>query len=1337
MAIHPASPAYDSLTPAVVFFFKTSAARSASSRLDNQEQALRLTIIKKSFLAFAIVLMPMLALFAYGYMGLRNYLETNTLRDLSIISGTVETQVEQYVNLTLTQTRNFASDGLIKAGLEELAGGNTDAAAAVNAHLEKNKLPLNPYLIRIDLITPGGRVAASSAPGRRKADVAQEPFFLNALKGATITPEYSGENAPGVMTVTVPVTGMKGRKTIGYLSTALTLEELDHIINGEFSPEFSEKGWWGAMAPTLEIYLVNNDKKMLTRSRFVPDAILKQTVNTLPVRMCAVEGAELRAFYPDYRGVEVAGASECLKTLGWTLLVEQDKDMAFAFIGTLRKYALITAALVTALFSLIFTLFYRSIALRLTGLSAAAAGITTGDYTVKLPTGAQDEIGELANAFKTMAGGIRERAESLSLSEEKYRSLVTSIPDCVWTTDEDGNTVFISPNVEDIIGYTQTDFSEPGNKELWFSNVHADDIKTVADAFGRLFTIGEPFDVEYRYRHRDGRWLWLHDRALSTHIKDGKKLANGVFTDITAKKQAEADLRESEERLKQAQRIAKVGSWDWDIVKNRLVWSEEIYRIFGIAPNEFGATYDAFLNSVHPDDRPLVKAAVNNALHEHTVYSIDHRIVLPGRSGRVVHEEASVTYDQSDRPVRMCGTVQDITERVEAEEAVKSIARFPSENPNPVLRAANDGTMLYANTAFQRHFGEYIAGLGMMLPETWQLICKEVRKSGLARETEVAHKDAYFSFVFAPVAGADYVNIYGSNITVRKRAEFELKKLSMAMEQSVNIVFITDEKGIIEYVNPRFETVTGYSKTEAVGQTPRILSSGDVTDAQYEEMWKTILAGRTWRSVYRNRKKTGGYYWCNSVISPIINDAGETTHFLAVQEDVTEKMRSDERVKRLAEHDELTGLVNRARFMEIVSRWIEETKASGCATAALILLDLDYFKFMNETYGHGAADEHLRRLAGLYKGILERLHAEMPDKDGREPVLGRLGGDEMAVFLPWADETGAMSAAERLRTATESLRHSDVPVSLTVSAGVVIYPKHGTDLSSLFTGVDAARYRAKELGRNRCHLYRPEDRDLEEIHSRFSWKGRIESAIREDRFVPYYQPILDLRDDRIHHYESLARMLDESGALLLPGSFIDVAERFGLIRALDRVIIEKTMRKQAQTLKAGVDVSFSINLSGKDITDESLLAFLQTKLEETGASPMHIIFEITETAAISDIEGAKHFVAPLRSLGCRFALDDFGVGFTSFTYLRELQADYIKIDGSFIRNVDKSPKDRVFVKAISEMAAGLGIKTIAEFVERKEVAALLKAFGVDYAQGYLIGKPQPLLLPEHEKGGDK
>lgn len=339
--------------------------------------------------------------------------------------------------------------------------------------------------------------------------------------------------------------------------------------------------------------------------------------------------------------------------------------------------------------------------------------------------------------------------------------------------------------------------------------------------------------------------------------------------------------------------------------------------------------------------------------------------------------------------------------------------------------------------------------------------------------------------------------------------------------------------------------------------------------------------------------------------------------------------------------------------------------------------------------------------------------------------MGRLGGDEFAIFLPDRDEKEGMETAEEIRKRLEKSRFVEVPGHVTTSIGVAIYPRDGSTAKELITRADAAIYHAKELGHNRIHLYNTEDLVLEKIRSRMEWKGRIQMAIDEDRFVPWFQPVLVLKNNQIHHYEALARMRDINGEVILPWAFVDTAEMFGLITAIDRIIINKTLKTQSNLCKQGKVLSFSMNLSGKDLGDKEFLQFLKSAIIEKGADPTLLIFEITETAAIRDLDRAIKFIRELKAIGCSFALDDFGVGFTSFKYLREMEVDYIKIDGGFIRMLHETTNDHIFVKAIADVARGMGIKTIAEFVENGEIIKILKEYGVDYAQGCFIGKPSP------------
>ncbi|MEK7290143.1 MAG: bifunctional diguanylate cyclase/phosphodiesterase, partial [Planctomycetota bacterium] len=335
--------------------------------------------------------------------------------------------------------------------------------------------------------------------------------------------------------------------------------------------------------------------------------------------------------------------------------------------------------------------------------------------------------------------------------------------------------------------------------------------------------------------------------------------------------------------------------------------------------------------------------------------------------------------------------------------------------------------------------------------------------------------------------------------------------------------------------------------------------------------------------------------------------------------------------------------------------------------------------------------------------------------------------NEFAVFLPACNENDGMEVAEEIRKMLEKHRFVEISSHLTASIGMALFPKDGNTVKELVTKADASLSYAKELGGNRIHTYHGEDLVLEKIHTRMEWKGKIQDAIREERLEPWFQPILDLKDNQIHHFESLARMRGTNGEIIYPCSFIDTAEVFALITDIDRIIIKKVILNQLNLCKGGKSLVHSINLSILDLEDKKFLQFLRTEISSNSIDPKRLIFEITETAAVRNLDLAVNFIRELRAMGCSFSLDDFGAGFTSFRYLKEMEVDYIKIDGSLIRKLAENKHDRLFVKAIVDVAKGMGIKTVAEFVENKETVEIIREYGIDYAQGYYIGKPSPVV----------
>jgi len=435
--------------------------------------------------------------------------------------------------------------------------------------------------------------------------------------------------------------------------------------------------------------------------------------------------------------------------------------------------------------------------------------------------------------------------------------------------------------------------------------------------------------------------------------------------------------------------------------------------------------------------------------------------------------------------------------------------------------------------------------------------------------------------------------------------------------------------------------------------------------------------------------------------------------------DVTEQKHFEGELQHLADHDALTGLINRRRFEEDLARGVAYTVRYGGGMAALVL-DVDNFKYVNDTLGHKAGDELIQSVANLLR---ERLR--------ETDVLARLGGDEFALLLPQVDADGASNVADSILEAVRShiVIVGGQRVSMTVSIGVALLDESieaGESASKggqLMVDADLAMYEAKMGGRNCVSVFTAARARDARLRARYTWVDRIRDALEHDGFVLQAQPILDLATGEVSQHELLLRLRDDDGALIPPGAFLPSAERHDLVQAIDRWVVRAAIGLIAEHAQAGHALRLEVNLSGKSIGDRELTNLIERELARTQIDPTSLIFEVTETAAIANMDAARAFADTLTQLGCRFALDDFGTGFGSFYYLKHLPVAYLKIDGEFIEGLAASETDQLMVQAIVTIAQGLGKATIAEFVEDAETQRLLQEYGVDFAQGYHVGRP--------------
>jgi diguanylate cyclase (GGDEF)-like protein len=441
----------------------------------------------------------------------------------------------------------------------------------------------------------------------------------------------------------------------------------------------------------------------------------------------------------------------------------------------------------------------------------------------------------------------------------------------------------------------------------------------------------------------------------------------------------------------------------------------------------------------------------------------------------------------------------------------------------------------------------------------------------------------------------------------------------------------------------------------------------------------------------------------------VISDALNTT--------ISALKQRDEMLRKMAESDPLTGLVNRSYFARVLEEEIEYVTQNGIESA-VYFIDLDKFKQVNDMHGHAAGDRLLIRVAELLK-------SQVSEKD----VVSRLGGDEFTVLARGISREVALNLASSFNKVMSGSRVTEgehiFSVNCSIGIAMVSPGRHTPD--EILSHADTACFASKSQGRNCFHVYEDRDESKTEIAVDTGWFKRIQEAIREDQFVLVYQPIIDNIDSGKECYEVLLRMPGPNGELLLPSTFLPVAQRFGLMTDIDRWVIVHAMKALADSRVAGREMIFSINLSGQSLEDKSLPQLVKDQITLNRLPPGSVIFEITEQSALRHLENAKRLVQELQATGCRFALDDFGTGFSSFVYLKNLPVDFIKIDGSFVNSMAQNSIDETMVLSIIHIARSLGMKTIAEFVPDEKTIVMLKASGVDYVQGFYVGMPSERL----------
>jgi diguanylate cyclase (GGDEF)-like protein/PAS domain S-box-containing protein len=806
----------------------------------------------------------------------------------------------------------------------------------------------------------------------------------------------------------------------------------------------------------------------------------------------------------------------------------------------------------------------------------------------------------------------RRTEETLRRNEQLLRNVMETLPVGVWIADREGKIISGNEAGKRIwAGAKYVGIEQYGEYKGWWADTGkpiAPEEWAVARAVMKGETsLNEVVDIQCF----DGTRKTILNSAIPLRGSDGG--ITGAFIvnqDITEQRRAEAALRESEARLKEAQRIAHVGSWELDLVSDRLAWSDEICRIFEIDPQRFSPSYEAFLDAVHPDDRESVNRAYTESVKNRVPYDITHRLQMPDGRIKYVHERCVNYYSEQGAPLRSTGTVQDITGRKRGEEMVARLGRVLDSSSNEIyVFDAATLRFVQVNEGARRNLGYSMEQLAELTP-------------------------------------------------------FDIKP---------------------EYTRETFEAQLAplrYRETEVL-------------------TFETVL-----------RRKDGSRYPVE--VRMQLFHAENPPVFVAVITDITDRMEAREQLQFLAHHDALTNLPNRALFLERLDHALTRARWTK-RPLAVLFLDLDRFKNINDTLGHDIGDSTLRVAA-------KRLTNCVREGD----TVARFGGDEFTVLLEdLANSDDVPSVAQKILEALS--RPFDVEgreFVVTTSIGISLYPSDGDDSLKLLRNADTAMYRAKEQGRNKYQFYSSEmsAKALE----KFMLESSLRYALERQEFLLYYQPQVNLATGKVTGVEALLRWQHPELGLVSPTQFIPVAEETGLMKFIDEWVLRTACAQGQAWRSAGLPpLTMIVNLSGRTFNEPRMMETVSQALANSCFAPGMLELEITESVLMHNAQATVEMLEQLNRMGLKLAVDDFGTGYSSLSYLKRFPIHTLKIDQSFVRDVTSEADDASLVTAIIAMGHALQLNVIAEGVETPEQLDFLRRHGCDGIQGYLFSRPLP------------